>query len=226
MPQVLTVSCKLDVKPEQADKLDLVLSNFAKCCEFVNKEVPPKLTNQIAVQSLIYKEARAYSGLSSQLTILAIRRVCGNRKTAKQKNKPVRRFKPTSASYDARTFTFREDSWSVSLTTMKGREKFSLAIGDYQRHLLTGQRASSATLVRRIDGSYYLQIQIKSTPPTPAKTKDCLGVDLGRRDIATTSHGDSWSGEKIKATRDRYSFVRASIQRKASKGTLEWTPPL
>jgi predicted transposase len=89
MPQVLTVSCKLTVTPQQVEKLDAVLSAFARCCEFVNAKTPEKLTNQIAVQSLIYKESRAHSGLSAQMTIHAIRRVCANRKTAKQKGRPV-----------------------------------------------------------------------------------------------------------------------------------------
>jgi predicted transposase len=105
MPQILTVSCKLKVTPPQAEKLDAVLTAFAKCCEFVNTNTLEKLTNQIAVQSLIYQEARAHSGLSSQLTIHAIRRVCANRKTAKQKGRPVKGFAPTSATYDSRTFT-------------------------------------------------------------------------------------------------------------------------
>jgi hypothetical protein len=33
MPQVLTVSCKLTVTPQQVEKLDAVLSAFARCCE-------------------------------------------------------------------------------------------------------------------------------------------------------------------------------------------------
>jgi putative transposase len=219
MSQVLTVSCKLEVSPQQVEKLDAVLVAFAKCCEFVNTNTPQKLTNQIAVQSLIYKEARAYSGLSSQMTIHAIRRVCANRKTAKQKGKPVKGFAPTSVTYDARTFTFRESDWVVSLTMLKGREKFRLHIGNYQKHLLQGQNPKSATLVKRKDSSFSLQIQLESEPPAIFDTDDVLGVDLGRTDIACTSEGDKFSGKQVKQTRDRYSRVRASLQRKASKDT-------
>jgi len=39
-------------------------------------------------------------------------------------------------------------------------------------------------------------------------------VDLGRRDIAVTSDGDSWSGQDIEQVRDRFSRVRASPKRK------------
>ena len=219
MSQILTVSCKLEVSPQQVEKLEAVLRAFAVCCEYVNKNTDPKLTNQIAVQSLIYKEARAHSGLSAQMTIHAIRRVSANRKTAKQQNRPVKGFAPTSATYDSRTFTFRETDWTLTLTLLKGREKFPLHIGNYQRHLLTGRSPKSAVLVKRKDGTYYLQIQLESEPPKPEKTNKVLGVDLGRTDLAVTSEGEKFSGKQITQIRDKYARVRASLQKKASKGT-------
>ena len=110
MSQILTVSCKLTTTPQQVEKLDAVLKAFARCCEYVHHNTPEKLHNRMAVQSLIYKEARAESGLGSQHTIHVIRRVCDARKVAKQKGSQVKSFAPTSAGYDVRTFTFREDS--------------------------------------------------------------------------------------------------------------------
>jgi IS605 OrfB family transposase len=229
MPQVLTVSCKLEVSPHQVEKLDAVLHAFARCCEYVNQNTAEKLTNQIAVQSLIYQEAREYSGLSAQMTIHAIRRVCANRKTAKQqsaalscqrkRDRAVKGFAPTSATYDSRTFTFTQKGWTVSLTMLKGREKFPLHIGNYQHHLLTGRNPKSAVLVKRKDGTYYLQIQLESEPPQPEKTGKVLGIDLGRTDIVVTSEGEKFSGQQITQVRDKYARVRASLQQKASKGT-------
>lgn len=219
MSQVLTVTCKLEVSGQQVEKLDAVLRAFAACCKYVNDNTHPKLTNQIALQSLIYKEARDYSGLSAQMTIHAIRRVTANRKTAKQQNRPVKGFAPTSATYDSRTFTFRETDWTVTLTMLKGREKFPLHIGNYQRHLLTQRNPKSAVLVKRKDSTYYLQIQLESEPPKPERTNRVLGVDLGRIDLAVTSVGEKFSGRQITHVRDKYARVRASLQKKASKGT-------
>lgn len=102
---------------------------------------------------------------------------------------------------------------------LKGREKFPLHIGNYQRHLLTGRNPKAAVLVKRKDGTYYLQIQLESEPPIPQKTDKVLGVDLGRTDIAVTSVGDNFSGKEITQVRDKYSRVRASLQHIASKGT-------
>ncbi len=44
-------------------------------------------------------------------------------------------------------------------------------------------------------------------------------MDLGRTDIAHTSEGDHWNGQQLSRVRERYSRLRAVLQRKASKGT-------
>lgn len=218
MKQVLTVSCKIEVKPEQLPKVGATLDAFANACIYINQELEPKLTNEIAMQSLIYQSVRSKFALPSQLAIHAVRRVSGNRKTAKQKNRPVKRFAPTSITYDARSFTFREKDWTASLTLLGGRERFKLDIGNYQIGLLKGQKPKSATLSKTPKG-YYLNIQLESHPGAPVPTDKILGVDLGRTDIAVTSEGDSFSGSHITNVRDHYSRLRQSIQRKASKGT-------
>lgn len=217
--QVLTVSCKIEVSPEQSAKIDATLQAFCDACGYVNKTIEPKLTNELAIQSLIYHDVRARFGLSSQLAIHAIRRVSGNRKTARQKNKPVKKFTPTSATYDVRTFSFREKDWTVSLTMVGKRERFRLVIGNYQLGLLKGQTPKTATLVKRNDGDYYVNIQLESEPPKPKPTSKVLGIDLGRTDIAATSEGDSFSGAAVTKIRDKYSALRAKLQQKAAKGT-------
>lgn len=219
MKQVLTLSCKLQVTSEQAAKLDDLLKVFADACEYVNRTVKEGLANELAMQSLVYNEVRALFGLPSQLAIHAIRRVAGNRKTAKQKGKPVKGFALTSATYDVRTFSFREKDWTVSLTMLDKRERFPLAIGNYQRGLLKGQSPKTATLVKRRDGSFYLNIQLESIPEKPQETDKVLGIDLGRTDICFTSEGDSYSGEQITLVRDKYSDLRARLQQKAARGT-------
>ncbi len=219
MKQVLTVSCKLEVAPEQSTKIDSTLLAFAAACEYVNQTVPPTLTNELAMQSLVYHDVRARFGLSAQLAIHAIRRVSSNRKTAKKDGKPVKNFAPTSATYDPRTFSFREKDWTVSLTTIDGRERFKLAIGNYQLGLLKGQVPKTATLVKRKDGTYYLNIQLESVPPEPIKTDKVLGCDLGRTDIVVTSEGGKFSGKEITRIRNHYAKLRAALQQKATRGT-------
>jgi transposase len=219
MKQVLTVSCKLQVMPEQVATIEATLKAFAEACEYVNGTVKPSLMNELAIQSLVYQDVRAKFGLSSQLAIHAIRRVAGNRKTAKKDGKPLKGFKPTSATYDVRTFSFREKDWTVSLTMLGGRERFALAIGNYQRGLLKGQSPKTATFSKRKDGSYYLNIQLESIPPEPRETNEIIGCDLGRTDIVVTSSGDKFSGKAITKVRNKHAALRAKLQQKSSKGT-------
>jgi IS605 OrfB family transposase len=219
MKQVLTVSCKLNISAEQLPKIEETLKAFADACEYVNQTLDSKLTNEVAMQSLCYHDVRARFGLSAQLAIHAIRRVSGNRKTAKKDGKPVTSFAPTSATYDSRTFSFREKDWTVSLTLLGGRERFTLHIGNYQLGLLKGQKPKTATLSKRKDGSYYLNIQLESTPDLPPETDKVLGCDLGRTDIVVTSENDTYSGKQITKVRNHYSNLRAKLQRKAAKGT-------
>ncbi|MGY2727632.1 RNA-guided endonuclease InsQ/TnpB family protein [Thermostichus sp. OS-CIW-26] len=219
MTQVLTVSCKLKVSQSQAAKLDATLEAFGQALSWVNQNTPEKVANAVKLQSLCYREIRARFGLSSNLAQQVCRRLAGARKVAQQKNRPVKAFKGGFATYDARIFSFREKDWTVSLTTVEGRERFELAIGRYQRERLAGSNPKSATLVKRKDGSYSIQICVEAEPSPPQRTGRVLGVDLGRTDIAHTSDGDNWNGQQLNRVRDHYSRLRAALQRKASKGT-------
>jgi len=227
MTQVLTVSCKLKASQSQAAKLDATMEAFGQALNWVNQNTPEKVANAVKLQSLCYREIRARFGLSSNLARTTsrlrdqqvCRRLAGARKVAQQKNRPVKAFKGGFATYDARIFSFREKDWTVSLTTVEGRERFELAIGRYQRERLAGSNPKSATLVKRKDGSYSIQICVEAEPSPPQRTGRVLGVDLGRTDIAHTSDGDNWNGQQLNRVRDHYSRLRAALQRKASKGT-------
>lgn len=217
--QVLTVSCKLQVEPELAAHIDTTLQGFADCCNWINQTVDPKVTGRLSIHKETYHLAKQLFGLPANLICQAISRVASNRKTAKLKNLPVKKFKPTSAGYDARIFSFKEFDWTVKLTLKNGRFAFPLLIGNYQRHLLKGETPTSATLIKRSDGDYYIQIQVKPKPPETINRDDCLGVDLGRISIAYTSEGDNWNADPINKLRDHYSRLRQTLQKKASKGT-------
>jgi putative transposase len=219
MSQVLTISCKLKVSPSQAAKLDATMDAFVQALNWVNQNTPEKIVNAVKLQSLCYYEIRARFGLSSNLAQQVCRRVAGSRKVAKQKKRPVKEFKSGFVTYDARIFSFRQKDWTVSLTTVEGRERFELAIGNYQRGMLAGSNPKAATLVKRKDGSYSIQICVEAEPSPPQRTGRVLGVDLGRTDIAHTSDGDNWNGQQLNKVRDHYSRLRAVLQRKASKGT-------
>ncbi len=219
MEQVLTLVCKLNPTPLQSEKLEVVLHAFAEACNYTNQIIKPDITSKLTIQGIVYEDLRAKFGLPANLAVRACARVGANRKTAKLHNKPVVAFKPTSADYDARIFAFREKDWTVGLTTLSGREHIKINASNYQRGKLKGRKPTSAQLCKHRDGQYYIHIQLKNEVPDPQPTKKVIGVDFGRRDIAVTSNGDSWNGEKLTKTRDKYSKARTSLQKKASTRT-------
>jgi hypothetical protein len=154
---VNTVSCKLEVDEKKISQLEAALVRFAEACDFVQHSTPATLKNTLALQALVYQEVRKRFGLSANLTIQAIRRVG----TARSSKDLPPSFAPTSISYDARIFSFRERDWTASLTLLKGRERFILELGNYQRGLLKGQYPSNAVLIKRKDGTYYLAIRLE-----------------------------------------------------------------
>lgn len=219
MTQILTIVCKLQPSDEQVQHLDDTLEAFAAACNWVHETVPSRIRNKDRMQAMVYYEVRERFGLSANLAIQAIRRVCMNRKAAQTNKSKVKSFDAGSIQYDARIFSFRESDWTVSLTLLCGRERFAMQPANYQKGKLTGKSPKAAQLCRRQDGTYAVHIQIEEPTEPPAPTDKAIGVDLGRTDIAHTSRGKRWSGEAIRRIRDRYSRMRAAMERKATKGT-------
>jgi putative transposase len=219
MKQTLTIVVKLQPTTEQSLKIEETLQGFAEACNYLNSKVDAKVTNKNTIQTLVYQEIRALFGLSANLAVRVCARVAANRKTAKLKKKPVKRFSPTSADYDARIFDYREKDLTVSLTLLGGRERIKFHAANYQLGKLKGTKPTSAQLCKHKDGGYYIHIQVDNELPDPIDSDKVVGVDFGRREIAHTSTQRSWGGEKIKAVRDHFAKLRASLQEKASKGT-------
>lgn len=219
MEQTLTIVCKLQPDSEQALRIEETLRAFSDACNYANRQVDAKITNKNTIQTLVYHNLRAFYGLSANLAVRVCARVSSNRKTAKVKKKTVKDFSPTSADYDARIFDYREKDLTVSLTLLGGRERIKFHAANYQLGKLKGKKPTSAQLCKHKDGQYYIHIQVDNTVPDPADTDKVIGVDFGRREIAHTSTGRSWSGKQIQAARDHFAHVRASIQQKASQGT-------
>ncbi|WP_293148868.1 MULTISPECIES: transposase [unclassified Microcoleus] len=219
MKQVLTLVVKFQASTEQQQLFSQMADAFASACNWINQNVNPNLTNKNSIQAVCYKDVKDQFGLTANHVVRACARVGANRLTALQKGKKVKSFKPTSFDCDARTFRFIEENWTVSISTTGKRLISPIRASNYHRGKLAGQNPTSAQVCLHKDGCWYVHIQLKSETPNTQKTTNAIGVDFGRRDIAVTSTGKSWSGRGIQQTRDKYSRVRASLQKKASQGT-------
>jgi putative transposase len=216
MTQSLSVKCKLIVPVEYRPKIDETLRGFADACnQILAVAKRDNCWNTTKLHHKVYKPVREATGLKANHVCQAIRRVINNAKAVKQ----IHKFRPTSISLDIRTFKYVESAQTVGVTLKCGRVDFNLSIGGYQVALLRGQNLTSATLKKSNKGDYYINFVVEIDTPPTGKTPKVIGVDLGRRDIATTSTGKSWSGEQIQSARDRFSRVRANVQRKRTRNS-------
>jgi len=216
MTQSLSVKCKLIVPVKYRPKIDETLRGFADACnQILDVAKRDNCWNTTKLHHKVYKPVREATGLKANHVCQAIRRVIGNAKALKQ----IHKFRPTSISLDVRTFRYVEEIQTVGVTLKCGRVDFKLAIGGYQIALLRGQSLTSATLNKSKKGDYYINFVVEIDTPPTGKTPKVIGVDLGRRDIATTSTGKSWSGSQIQSVRDRFSRVRTNVQRKRSRNS-------
>lgn len=228
--QTISVKCKLQVPVELRSEIDRTLQKFADACNQIYEVAKrDNCWNTTKLHHKTYKVVREATGLKANHVCQAIRRVISHAKAVKQ----VHKFRPTSLSLDVRTFQYLEELQTVGITLMCGRVKFKLSIGNYQLALLKGQCPTSANLNKTKHGDYYINICVDLPTSPTGKTPKVIGVDLGRRDIVTTSTGKSWSGKQIQNTRDRYSkvttrcggslrttcHVRANVQSKRTRSS-------
>jgi IS605 OrfB family transposase len=215
MKTVRTIPCKLKPTPEQASDMDATLDAFAQACNFA-ADVARQIgsTNKIKVQRAAYTEIRQRFGLPANLAIRAIARACA---ALKVPSKMHSAFKPASADFDARVFAFQESNGTFGLTLLPGRTRIASALGDRQRSMLKGRKPTSAILVKRRDGDYFLHVAIEEESPDPPQPSDFLGIDLGIINLATTSEGQTFSGEAVNRNRRRRATARKQHQRKGTK---------
>jgi transposase len=182
MTHSLTVSCKLEVPEKVRPQFERTFTGFADACNQILAVAKTEdCWNTNKLHHLTYYSVRAATGMKANHVCQAIRRVVDNSKATRK----IKKFRPTSVSLDARTFVFYEDEWKVGITLISGRVNLKLLIGNYQKALLKGQAPTSAVLVKRQDGSYYINIVVELPTEPTGKTPKVIGVDLGRRDIAT-----------------------------------------
>lgn len=219
MKLVKTVKCKLQVDNKQAAILLETLQRFANACnDILRVSQENRTTNKVKLQHLCYRTIKEKYGLQANLVIRAIARVAEAAKKERKLSKP-RKFKPTSMSLDQRTFSFNEKRWEVSVSTVNGRLKLPLAIGNFQRGLLAGQKPTSATLCyNKRTKEFYINIVVNREVPFPPRNGNVIGVDRGIYNLATTSSGLKFSGRQAMHVRKRYARLRQALQTKGTKG--------
>ena len=137
--QIPTICCKL-LTTAPADKaLEETSCSFADACNHVLiVAIQEKTHNAITLHKLCYADVRKLFGLSANLAVRSIRRVVSTLIKLKGKRKAPKKFRPGSIDYDARIFSYQERAETVSMTTIKGRIRVPMLLGEHQHKALTG----------------------------------------------------------------------------------------
>jgi putative transposase len=215
METARTIVCKLDPTPDQATEIEATLAAFAAACNHI-ADVCRAIhsSDKNRVQHACYREVRKTFGLSANLAIRAIARVCAALKVPAKAHSA---FEPTSIDYDARIFSFREWDWTFSLTLLDSRQRINTILGARQRTMLKGCKPTAAVLVKRRDGGYFLHVVLTEQAPEPSEVKGFIGVDMGIKNLATTDDGANFSGADVEKIRRRYNRIRKTCQRTGTK---------
>ena len=210
----LIAQIQLKPTPEQAKALKETLQTANAACDFLSSLSWEHQTfGQFALHKIGYHAVRDTFGLSSQVIVRCVSKVADAYKLDK---KAQRTFKPLGAiAYDDRILSFKLPKSQVSIWTTAGRQTIPFVCGDKQRKLLeTRQGESDLVLVK---GRWFLLVTCNIEVPEPDEPTGALGVDFGICEIATTSAGKSYSGDKIKQLRRKLREHRRRLQSVGTK---------
>jgi len=208
-----TLMVKLDPSPEQHKMLCETMKRFNEACNHIAETVfALHSANKVEIHKTVYYPARERFGLSSQLTVRAISKVC----EAYKRDKSI---KPEFRLDGAIVYDQRILSWKgiekVSLITLQGRQTVPIRFGEYQKARLDRIRGQADLIL--VKGVFYLCVVAEAPEETPYDPKGVLGVDLGIKYLAVDSDGEIHSGEQINRTRDKLDSLKARLQSKDTK---------
>ena len=210
----LTSVVKLVLTPAEKQALRHTLETANAACNAISEVAwENKVFGRYALQKLVYHSTKEQFGLSAQIVLLCVAKVADAYKLDK---KTKRTFKPLGAiAYDDRILSWKTQLQVVSIWSMAGRLKVSYVCGPRQRELLETRQGESDLFVRK--GEFYLAATCNVDEPDPQDFSDVLGVDLGIKNIATTSDGKKFAGGQVNGLRARHRRLRGKLQSKGTK---------
>lgn len=220
----LTIIAKLDLSPQDKERLNYTLNIFTEACNAISEVAfERRCFNRVALHHLTYRDIRERFGLHANLAIRARDRVAKAYKTLKANKQPLKllTFKATSLDLDARLFRLflkGNEIW-VSIAACDGkRVKCPIRVGQRYLPILKAQKPTFATLKRHRDEELYLHVTVFVPDPEPSDPpQNIVGVDLGEIDLLVASNGIKVAGVELIERRKRFRVRRSALQRKGTR---------
>ena len=205
---LLTVKVKLHPTEDQHQKLLRTMERFNEACNYISEFAwRNKVFNKVDLQKNLYYDIRGTFSLSSQMVIRAIGKVSESYLADRS---GYHEFRPHGAIiYDQRILAIKTPD-TCSILTLDGREMVSMSYGRYQP--LDLKRVKGQADLALIKNQFYLLIVVDVPEEPQIEPEEIIGVDLGIANIATTSTGETFSGQKCTESRKRYTRIKADLQ--------------
>ncbi|MFI7637979.1 RNA-guided endonuclease InsQ/TnpB family protein [Nonomuraea sp. NPDC049400] len=229
----LVVQVKLLPTPEQAEALEATLHQLNQAANQVSRlAFESKTFGVFALRRRVYSELKAV-GLGAQQAQHVIKKVADayttlrglirngrltGKRRVKAESKPICFRSNAARPFDDRCLSWLHDARTVSIWTLRGRVKGIAFTGSAEQlKMLAAYRRGESDLLLR-DGVWYL-IATCEVPQArlEADPDGWIGVDRGVVNLATTSDGITYSGERLSGYRRRMARVRAELQARRTK---------
>jgi IS605 OrfB family transposase len=210
----LTLQLQLLPDIAQANALQTTVERFNEAATWLaGVAFQHQCTNKILLQKIAYRDLRDRFDLPADTAIRCIAQVV----EAYKRDKTIC---PTFRAHAAIPFSMGKNIGfkgpdRVSISTLQGRVIVPCLMGAYQANRF-GFAKGQADLVRREDGKWFLLVTITVPDGTLIPVSDFLGIDLGVKNIAVTSDGETFTGESVEHTRQRYHRRRQTLQHAAA----------
>ena len=200
---------KLLPTPKQADVMLRTMERFnAACGALAAVAFANRCANKVELQKLAYHDIRRDFGLGAQMTVRAIAKVVD----AYKRDTDIQ---PTFRPHGAIVYDQRILSWKgadrVSILTNDGRQIMPWIAGAFQQARLAQTRGQADLIYR--DGMFFLYVTIEVGDVPERDPTEYLGVDLGRRNIAADSDGETFCGAHNAGLRRRHARLRRNLQK-------------
>jgi len=210
----LATKVKLVVNQKEKEQLTQTMIAFNRAANYVSRVAfENKTFGQVNLHKLVYYEIKQKYNLSSQLAIRAIGKVVDVYKNKKQRIGIVNFKEMGSIDYDTRNLSIKKDN-VISLATLGKRisikYKYHKPLKDYDLCCQSELNFDKPT------NRFYVSFFYDKTELAPYDTEKFIGVDLGVVNLATTSDGEVFSGEKVEEYRKKITKLKAELQSKKS----------
>ena len=208
-----TLMLKMLPDPEQRNILLETIEVFNKACSDISRTAFSNgFPNKYELHRLVYYSIKEKYRLPSQLIVRAISKVAESYKIDRT---CIHEFdRHGSIIYDQRILSFKGLDL-VSMNTLHGRIRMPMIFGEYQKQRLSRVHGQADLIFT--NNAFYLAVVVDIPEEPEYEPIGYIGVDLGVKNIATTSDGRNYSGDAVRLKRITTAKHRNRLQKKGTR---------